>query len=166
MHLDRICSTWKFWASFQLVWEEQALFHAKVCFLAYCILLWEGTLPGQSSSTIHSTLCLLPSGSAFPALDFSALGSSLAGLSQLWYSLRGRYCLQQFILPVWCCYLWWHNHGIYFAFPVSTVFPGFCCDFSWFRLSSSFQFRLPPHGFPLSMLCLESKCPSCPKSAR
>lgn len=58
------------------------------------------------------------------------------------------------------------NHGIYFAFSISTVFPGFCCDFSWFRLSASCQICLSPYGFPLSMLYLESKCPSCPKSAR
>lgn len=71
--------------------------------------VWEGMLPGQSSSTIYSTLCLLFSGSAFTSLDFPALGLSLVGVSHLWYSLRGRYCLQQFIVPVSCCCLWWHQ---------------------------------------------------------
>lgn len=82
--------------------------------------VWERTLPAQSRSTT-----LLSSGSAFPGLDFSALGPHSCDIhsevdiasSNLFYQSHVVTCGDT-------------SHGIYFAFLVSTVFPGFCCSFS------------------------------------
>lgn len=157
----------KIWDSFELR-EEQALFHVKVCFT--CLL--HPALSGRGCCQVRAA----PPSTALCAC-FSLALHLLAWIflplvSPWWVS---HICDIHSEVDIASSNLLYQshvvacgdtNHGIYFAFSVSTVIPGFCSDFSWFRLSSSYQFCLPPHGFPLSMLYLESKCPSCPKSAR
>lgn len=88
---------------------EQTLSHAKVCFS--CLL--HPALSGRGCCQVRAAPPSTVLCACFPlALCFLAwifFSWPLLGRSQLWYSLRGRYCLQQFILPVSCCYLWWHQ---------------------------------------------------------
>lgn len=91
--------------------EKNRHFSTQSCVLhAYCILLCLGGDAARSEQLHHpqhfvpAFLCLCISWLGFLS-SWPLLGGSLTAV----IFIRGRYCLQQLVLPVSCCYLWWHQ---------------------------------------------------------
>lgn len=107
---------------FSLLGKTRHFSKQRCVFHAYCILLCLGW-DAASSEQLHHPQHFV---SDFLWLGFLCSWPLLGGSLTAVIFIRGRYCLQQFVLPVSCCYLWWHQSwDLFCLFSLHCFFQGF-----------------------------------------